>query len=116
MPADNPPRRITLINVPYNYEFTRTSVAVWRKPGEYLVKAEVADHAVANGYAIDGWAARGRVAGKEAAKPRATSRRKSATPKADAGTDIRSHQGVGGTDLAADDSASAGGAVAPAAD
>lgn len=92
MPAHNPPCRITFIKVPYNHYWDRNSVSCYRQLGEQLVKAEVADAAVKAGYAIE-------------APRKATSRRTSAKARADAGPDIRKDAGMGGTGVAADDSA-----------
>lgn len=119
MPADNPPRWITIIKVPYNYEFSRTSVACYREPGEYMVKAEVADHAVANGYAIDGRSAKstarsiksGPPAKKRAPAKKATAAARSATAAGDAATDKRSDDGMAGTHVPAADRADVRSAV-----
>lgn len=104
MPADNPPKRICITRVPYNYSWPgRSAVTVFRETGEYLVKAEVADHAVANGYAIP-------------VPPRSQPRRKKAIAKADAGADSRSDAGVAGEGLAADDRAHVRGAMGEGAE
>lgn len=110
MPADSPPRRITIIKVPYNYEWPgRSAVSCIRETGEVLVKAEMADHAVANGYAIEGWSSLPATKGK-------TRRRTSARKKADAGTLTGPNTGMGRAGVAADDSAGARQPVATAAD
>jgi hypothetical protein len=99
MPATKPPRRITLLKVPYNYEWPgRNAVTCTREPGEYLWKAEMADDAVAKGYAIEGWAADSTT---RSSKGRSQRRRSSVTPKPDAATDMGSDAGMGGTAVAA---------------
>jgi hypothetical protein len=121
MPKDNPPRWITLRKVPYDYKWPgRNAVTNFKNAGEYLVKAELADDAVAKGHATEGKADGSEAKafkGKRIRKPKkATTPAKPATPKADAGPDKGQSAGMGGTDLAADDSASAGQSVAPAAE
>lgn len=118
MPADNPPRRITLIKVPYNYEWPgRRAVSCYRQTGEFLVKAEVADDAIGKGYALPGWASdkKAHTAGKRTAKSRATSPAKSAKPAANAATDNRTDDDVAGTDVPAPDRPDVRGAVDEAA-
>jgi hypothetical protein len=122
MPTHQPPRRITIHKVPYNFERSRASVTCYSKVGEYLVPAEVADDATAQGYATEGWASDSRTRTTKGGPRRrrapssGTSAAKSATTAANAATDNRSDAGMGGTHLAADDRASAGQPVAPAAD
>lgn len=55
MPADAKPRWIT-VRKPFDYRWASGAVTTWRDAdlGEHLVKAEVADFAVAGGYATEG--------------------------------------------------------------
>lgn len=122
MPKDNPPRWITLRKVPYDYKWPgRNAVTHFANAGEYLVKAELANDAVGKRYATEG-----KADGSEAKAPKvkrvakakkATTPLKTDKPKGDAAaTDKESGAGMGGTDLAADDRASPGQSVAPAAE
>lgn len=114
MPADNRPRRITIIKAPYDYYFKdRSAVICFRETGEVLVKAEIADHATNNGYAIEGWGSDSKTRTRKGKSP---ARPKRATTKADADADVRQDARVGRTDLAADDRAGAGQPLASAAD
>lgn len=105
-PAHQPPRRITLHKAPYNFEHSRSSVTCYSEPGEFLVPARVADDAVAKGYATEGWAGDSMTRtskGGGRRKKRATSQRKSATAKPDAGAVLGSDDGMGGTGVPAPD-------------
>lgn len=119
MPAEAPPRRITIHKVPYDFEHSRISVTCYSEPGEYMVPARVADDAVAKGYATEGWESltttRTTKGGPKRAK-KATRARKSATAKPDAGADTGSDLGMGGTAVAAAHRAVVGQQPAPAAD
>lgn len=68
-------RWITIFRVPFDYEWPgRSAVTCYSAPGEYYVKAEVADAAVPR-YATEG----------KASEPKpATTRRRRATPRSDA--------------------------------
>lgn len=123
MPKDNPPRWITLRKVPYDFRWPgRNAVTHFAEAGEYLVKAELADDAVAKGIATEGKADGSEAKSRKgrrprAAKAKATRAAKPATPISDAAApDTGPDLGMGGTDLAHDDSASAGQPVAPAAE
>ena len=117
-----PPRRITIHKVPYNFERTRASVTCYSGTGEFLVPAEVADDATAKGYATEGWASDSRTRTSKGGPRRrrapssGTSAAKSATTATNAATDTGSDAGMGGAHLATDDRAGAGQPVAPAAD
>lgn len=101
MPAENSPRRITIINVPYNYHFKdRSAVICYRETGEYMVKGEIADHATSSGYAIEGWASDS----KTRTTKGKTSRRKSVKPAVDAGANNRTDAGMVGTGVPTSDS------------
>jgi hypothetical protein len=75
MPADAMPRWIT-VRKPFDYRWPgRAAVTAFREAdlGEHLVKAEVADFAVGNGYATDGkldGSARSRKGRRRAARPK----------------------------------------------
>lgn len=113
MPAENPPRWITIIKAPFDYYWPdRSAVTCFRETGEFFEKAEICDYAVANGYALEGRDSSSRTRSRKGK----TSRRKSAKPKTDAGPDKANDAGMGGTGVAADDRAGAGRAVAAAAD
>jgi len=118
MPADSPPRRITIHKVPYDFYHSRTAVTCYSEPGEFLVPAKVADDAVAKGYATEGWARDSKTrTSKGGPKRKHTTRRaKSAKPKADAATNTRSKPGMGGAAVAAAHRAVTGRPVAPAAE
>lgn len=54
MPADATPRWITVRRA-FDYHWPgRSAVTAFREPGEYMVKAEVANFAVRNGHATEG--------------------------------------------------------------
>lgn len=118
MPADNPPRWITLHKVPYNFEHSRLSVTCYSETGEYLVPGRVADDAVAKGYATEGRLPERNTRTRKSGPPRrkATSAAKSATAKRDAGTNLGHDAGMGGTDLAAAHRAVVGKPVADSAE
>lgn len=112
MPAENPPRWITIHKVPYDFEHSRTSVTCYSQPGEFLVPARVADDAVAKGYASEGRLpelnTRSRKSGP-ARRRSATRAKKSATTAIDgAGTNLGTGAGMGGTGVAAAHRAVAG--------
>ena len=94
-------RWITLKKVPYNHRFPTGAWKVWRGPGEYFEKDDVADRMVATKYAVEG---------KES---EATKTAKSAKAKSDA-ADTRPADDVGAdgvpSDGGADDSAPVGNA------
>lgn len=105
MPADNPPRWITVTGK-FDYRWPgRSAITHYRADaGEQLVKGEVADYAVAKGYATEG-KADGSEARSTKGKKR-TRRRKAAKPEADAtATDTAADDGLAGSGVAADDSA-----------
>jgi hypothetical protein len=114
MPAANPPRWIA-VRKPFDYHWPgRAAVTAFAEAdlGEHYVKAEVADHAVAGGFASEG-----KLDGSEAKAPKAkrTRRRKAVKAKADAApTDTAADNGLAGSGVAADDSAKVRGAVDPA--
>ena len=117
MPAAAKPRWIT-VRTKFDYRWPGVPAITAYQPGELYAKAEVADFAVGRGYATEG-----KADGSDATAPKtrrrrkkATSAPKSATAKADAGPVTGTNARVGGTDLAADDSAGAGEPVAPAAE
>lgn len=126
MPADNKPRWIT-VRKPFDYRWPdRSAMTAYTEAdlGEHYVKAEVADFAVAGGYASEG-----KLDGSEAKAPKVKRKRakrpsstrtaapKPATPSADAAAaDNGSNAGMAGSDLAAADSAEVRGAVDPAAE
>lgn len=117
MPADSPPRKITFHKVPYDHYFGRTAIMCFSEPGEFTVKAEVADRAVSLGYATEGWASDERR--RPSTKGRSRRTRKAATAKADAATiatDDGTDAGLAGAGLSADDSAAVRGAVDQAAE
>lgn len=106
MPADNPPRWITIRKVPYDYRFKdRSAMICYSEPGEYMVKGEVADDAVVKGYASEGKADGSEAKSRKGKSPR---KRKAVKLAPDAATDTGSNDSLGGSDLAAHDSASAG--------
>lgn len=113
MPADNPPRWITIINAPFDYYWPdRSAVTAYRANGEFLVKAEVADYAVSKGYAVEG---KPKASTARSSKGRSPRRRKSATPKADAAAPVTGPDtSLAGANLADDDRAPVRGAVDPA--
>lgn len=119
MPAANPPRWIT-VRKPFDYRWPdRSAMTVYREAdlGEHLVKAEVADYAVAGGYASEG-----KLDGSEAEAPKGkrgkkatssrTARPKAAKPSADAAAaDDGTDASLAREDLPPDDSAAPGSAV-----
>lgn len=47
-------RRVQLLKAPYDHYWKQSSaMTVWREPGTYLVKDEVAEAMIAKGYAIE---------------------------------------------------------------
>lgn len=47
-------RRVQLLKAPYDHYWKQSSaMTVWREPGVYLVKDEVAEAMIAKGYAIE---------------------------------------------------------------
>jgi hypothetical protein len=102
-------RRINVLHAPFNFQWPKASVVTCiRKTGIALVKDEVADAAVKAGYAIEIEPAPALLVPK-----RATRRRSSAKPKADAANPGQP-AGVDREDLAPDDRADAQPAVADA--
>lgn len=78
-------RRINVTKVPFNFQWPGTRhMSVIRELGEALVKDEVADAAVAKGYAKEMDPAP--KAAKAAPRKKATPAKKPAKPKADAAT------------------------------
>ncbi len=121
MPADNPPRRITITRVPFDFEHSRTSVTHYSATGEFLVPGRVADFAVSRGYATEGWAGDSvtrTVKGGPRRRKRATSPRKSVKPASDAktGTDAAADDGMGRADISAAHRAVAGQPLADSAE
>jgi hypothetical protein len=121
MPANDSPRRITLHKAPFDFYHSRSSVTCYSQTGEFLVPARVADAAVSQGYATEGWArdSRTRTSKSGPARKRATSPAKRAMPKADAATtttDNGTDAGLAGEGLSADDRAGVRGAVDQAAE
>lgn len=110
MPAQDPPRRITITAAPFDFEHSRTSVTQYSATGEFLVPARVADYAVAKGYATEGWASDSttRTGKSGPRRKRATGRRKSAKPAGDAAPVNRSEHGMGRASVAAAHRAVAG--------
>lgn len=94
MPADAKPRWITLLKAPYNFYHSRGAVSCIRETGEHMVPAALADDAVNRGYATEGRAKDSTTRSRKGKSPR---KRKSATAKADAGTNLGSDAGMGGT-------------------
>jgi hypothetical protein len=101
MPADNPPRRITITRAPFDFEHSRTSVTHYSATGEFLVPAKVADYAVGRGYATEGWASDSatRTVKSGPRRRKATTPAKKRTANADAGADTGSDAGMGGTSV-----------------
>lgn len=122
MPAVNPPRWIT-IRQPFDYRWPdRSALTAYNEPGEYMVKAEVADYAVGKGFATEG-----KADGSDAKSPKGKHPRKAkskATKAAEpakaagdaAATDNGSNQGMAGKAVSAPDSADVRGAVDSAAE
>lgn len=120
MPKDNPPRWITIEKAPYDYRWPdRPVVTCFKEPGEYLVKAEIADDAVN----VKKVAREGKLDGSEAKSPKGKrERKKKTTPppakgKTDAdatASDIGTNAGVDGAGVPAPDSADVRSAVDPA--
>lgn len=115
------------ITIRENYDHYWPSRAVTAfPPGEYRVKNEVADGAIAKGKAVEGrldgsekTPPKPRRARKAAPKPRKTAAAKSVKPAGDAGpttTDKRSDAKLAGTGVPADDRAAVRGAVDSAAE
>jgi hypothetical protein len=95
MPQDHRPRWITITKVPYDYRWPdRSAMTSFSMPGEYFVKAELADHAVTKGYATEGKATdsptrsrKGKTSGKKATKATKTAKPAAdAEPPADTGS------------------------------
>jgi hypothetical protein len=118
MPAADPPRRITITRVPFDFEHSRISVQQFTATGEFLLPARVADYAVARGYATEGWASDSKTRTSKGGPRRrkATTAAKARTAKADAGADIQSDTGMGRADVSAAHRAVTGQRSAPAAD
>jgi hypothetical protein len=119
MPANDPPRRITITKAPFDFEHSRTSVTHYSATGEFLVPARVADFAVARGFATEGWASDSstRTAkGGPRRRKRATRAGGSAKPAADARSHARSDDAMGRTGVAAAHRAVAGQPVADSAE
>jgi hypothetical protein len=114
MPSDAKPRWIT-IRQKFDYAWSRISISAFT-PGEHLVKAEVADYAVAKGYATEGKADGSEAKASKGKRERVKKPAKAVTPAGNAGTDTGNDAGVGRAHLAADDRAGAGEPVAPAAE
>jgi hypothetical protein len=101
-------RWITLHKAPFNFEWPgRTAVTVIRATGEHYVKDELADKAIATGYASEGKASEPKPAKS------ATTRRRGATKAKDA-SHSRKPARVDRADLAADDRADDSATVADA--
>ena len=82
MPGDAKPRWIT-VRKPFDYHWPgRSAITTWREAdlGEHLVKAEVADFAVAGGYATEGRLDRSARSRKGTGAKRRTRRKKDAPP------------------------------------
>lgn len=119
MPADNPPRRVTITKAPFNFEHSRISVTHYSANGEFLVPGKVADFIVAKGYGHEGWASDSTTRTTKGGPRRrkgATSRRKSVKPSVDAGTDTSTDVRVGRADISAAHRAVAGQPVADSAE
>lgn len=104
MPADNPPRKITIVKAPFDFEHSRLSVTQYSATGEFLVPGRVADFAVAKGYATEGWASDSTTRTAKSGPRRrkvATSKGKSAKPASHAAAVERSDAGMDGTGVAA---------------
>lgn len=88
MPADAPPRWIT-VRKPFDYMWPgRSAMTHFAEPGDQLVKAEVADFAVKSGYAtegkVDGSARSKKTSGGKTPRKRKPKKDKPAAPTADA--------------------------------
>lgn len=97
MPADNPPRRVTITKAPFDFEHSRLSVQAFTANGEFLLPGRVCDFIVAKGYGHEGWASDSKTRTVKSGPRRrrgATSRAKSVKPAGNAETT--------GTDTAAD--------------
>jgi len=96
--AERTARWIT-IRQPFDYRWPgRSAITAYSRPGEFLVKGEVADFAVSRGFATEG-----KADGSEArsSKGRRTRRRKDAKATPDvAASDHGSNTGVDGAGLA----------------
>lgn len=107
MPADNPPRWIT-IHQPFDYRWPdRSALTAFSEAGEFMVKGEVADFAVAQGFASEGKARDSKSKSAKARRTRKrTAPRKAAKPVADAApADLAADNGLDGAGLAGDDRA-----------
>jgi hypothetical protein len=119
MSADAKPRWITVTEAA-DYPWPGRSAITSYPPGEYFVKAEVADYLVltkgkAKEGKADGSEARS-TKGKRPRRAKATKPVESVKPAVDAGADTGHDAGVGGANLAADDSAGAGQPLADSSD
>jgi hypothetical protein len=104
------------IVAPFNYEHSRTSVTFYSATGEFLVPENVADFAVANGFAIDGKTPGSRARSIKSGPKRVQRRRKPANPKANAAADNRSDHKLAGASVPATDSTGVRSAVDSAAE
>ncbi len=118
------PRWITITKVPFDYRWPdRSAITAFTLPGEHHVKDEVADFAVARGYATEGRAedstTRSSKGGRKAVgtrKRKSTAAKKTATAAIDGATpNLRPDAGMVRADHGADGAAPAGGAVGSAA-
>lgn len=116
MPADAKPRWIT-VRKPFDYSWPgRRAITSYREEhlGEHLVKAEVADFAVDNGYAdegkLDGSAKSRKATGRRRKSRKAPTKKEAPAAKA-ANSGAKSP--VGDADLPDADRAAGGPAVAP---
>ena len=113
MPADARPRWIT-VRKAFDYHWPgRSAVTAFRDPGEYMVKAEVADFAVDHGHATEGKADGSEARSRKGKTPRGKRAKAAAKGSAAAkAADNRRDDAVAEPDMAVPDRPDDGDAVA----